>query len=115
MKNLVKLKEGQEASEVLMDKETFIKLVENYQKFSKELEAWDNLGINMFESPLVQLYYDQFDTIMDSSFDKGNTEFIDWWVNERVSSDGTVNKAYVDGVELELGTIEDLWENVSRS
>lgn len=98
-----------------MDKETFIKLVENYQKFSKELDAWDNLGINMFESPLIQLYYEQFATIMDSAFSEEDAEFIDWWLNERISSDGKVNKAYVDGVELKLDTVEDLWENISKN
>lgn len=111
----MKPREVQEALEVLMDKETFIKLVENYQKFSEELKAWDNLGINMFESPLVQLYYEQFATIMDSNFNSEDIEFIDWWLNERISPDGKVNKAYVDGVELKLDAVEDLWESISRS
>lgn len=97
-----------------MTKEGFIKLIENAQNYSKELDRWHDFGIDLFESPISELGWNFFDTILQEFFTDEGIEWITWWVYDRISiTTGEPLKVYDnDGDVIPTDTIDDLWNLV---
>lgn len=92
-----------------MTKEGFIKLVENAQKYTDELDRWYDFGINLDELPISDLSWNFFNTAMSDVFTKDGLEWIDWWL---YSIPGKKTAYNPDGSIIPTDTLEDLWNIV---
>ena len=96
-----------------MNKEGFIKLIENAQNYSKELDKWYDFGIDLFELPISELSWNFFNIAIEEVFTDDGVDWINWWLFEKPGFRGEVNQAYdEDGNIIPTDTIEDLWNLV---
>lgn len=97
-----------------MTEKGFVKLIETAQKYSKELDRWDDFGIELYDLPIAKLSWDFFDTAIEEIFTEEGVDWINWWLYDRVSFiDGSINEAHnPDGSVIPTDTIADLWNLV---
>lgn len=94
-----------------MTKEGFIKLVENAQNYSKELDRWSDFGIDLFELPISELGWDFLNIVLPELFSDEGVDWIDWWLFEKSGFGG--DQAYDEnGNVIPTDTIDDLWNIV---
>ena len=67
-----------------MTKEGFIKLLQNAQNYTKELDRWYDFGIDLFELPISELGWNFFDTTIVELFTDDGVDWINWWLYERI-------------------------------
>lgn len=90
-----------------MTKEGFVKLIENAQNYSKELDRWYNFGIELYELPISELGWGFLNITLSELFSDEGVDWINWWLFE--------NQAYnEDGSMIPTDTIDDLWELVKE-
>lgn len=96
-----------------MNKEGFIKLIENALDYSKELDKWYNFGIDLFELPISELSWNFFNITIEEVFTDDGVDWINWWLFERYGFREEINQAYdEDGNIIPTDTIDDLWNIV---
>lgn len=100
-----------------MNKEGFIKLINNALKYKEEEERWSNFGIPLYELPLSELGWGFFNISIEEIFDIEAVGWINWWLFEKPGFfGGESNQAYnEDGSVIPTDTIDDLWELVKNN
>lgn len=99
-----------------MKKEEFIKLIETIQEFDKELDRWNDFGIEVHELPIAEIPWKIIDIIWDSTFTDDGRDWIYWWLYERISIINGEELPYYDENDVKhfVHTPEDLWELVKE-
>jgi hypothetical protein len=98
-----------------MTKEGFVKLIENAQNYSKELDRWSNFGIDLFELPISELGWGFLNTVLPELFSDEGVDWVNWWLFEKpgLFKNSLPNEAYdEDGNIIPTDTIDDLWNLV---
>lgn len=96
-----------------MTKEGFVKLIENAQNYSKELDRWSDFGIDLFELPISELGWGFLNTVLPELFSDEGVDWINWWLFEKPGLGGDPNQAYDEnGNVIPTDTIDDLWNIV---
>lgn len=96
-----------------MTKEGFIRLIENALNYSKELDRWDNFGIDLFESLISELGWNFLNVVLPELFSDKGVDWINWWLFDKPGFGEKLNQAYdEDGNIIPTDTIEDLWNIV---
>lgn len=94
-----------------MTKEGFVKLIENAQNYSKELDRWSDFGIDLFGLPISELGWGFLNTVLPELFSDEGVDWVNWWLFEKPGFYGESNQAY-DGKVIPTDTIDDLWNLV---
>lgn len=98
----------------MLTKELFIKTIETVEKFDKELERWNDFGIEIFDLPIGCIPWDIFNCWVDSHFNFEGRDWIDWYLFER--KDRVTGKllAWYDenGIQKYMENPSDLWDVV---
>lgn len=98
-----------------MTKEGFIKLIENAQNYSKELDRWYDFGIELYELPISELGWGFLNITLPELFSDEGVDWINWWLFEKPGFRGEPNQAYnEDGSVIPTDTVDDLWELVKE-
>lgn len=93
-----------------MNFEAFKKLIETIQNINERSHTLYQLKIDLMDYD--EDYQNVISTLMDAVFTEEGTDWIDWYLYERVSHNGEILKAYEkDGSEI-CHNIESLWETV---
>lgn len=98
-----------------MTKEGFVKLIENAQNYSKELDRWSDFGIDLFELPISELGWGFLNTVLPELFSDEGVDWVNWWLFEKpgLFKNSLPNEAYdEDGNIIPTDTIDDLWNLV---
>lgn len=100
----------------MITKDEFITLIDDYQKWSKQVDkASEVLGIStLFESNLIDYTSRLFDKTINILFDENGTDDIYWWLYEK-SGSPDFKMWDKEGNEIPSETIDDLWEIVKDS
>lgn len=96
-----------------MNKEEFVKLIEDYQECNRKLDKLSDCGVNIYEWDLVEYTYNLFDRLLNAFYSKEIIDWIYWWLLER---DGNPDiKAWDENNnEIPFDTIEDLWNFIKN-
>lgn len=98
-----------------MIKETFISVMEVAEKFSAEIERWNDFGIPVFDLPIGDIPWKWFNIWIEEHFNKDGVEWISWYLWERVDLNGELLACYDENDnEFYVRDIEDLWEVVKE-
>lgn len=96
-----------------MTKEGFVKLIENAQNYSNELDRWSDFGIDLFELPISELSWNFFNVVLPELFSDKGVDWINWWLFEKPGFGEKLNQAYDEnGNVIPTNTIDDLWNIV---
>ena len=97
-----------------MTKEGFIKLIENAQNYSKELDRWHDCGIDLFDMPVSELGWNFFDTILQEFFTDDGIDWIMWllYVISSITTGEFLKAQNKNGDVIPTDTIDDLWNLV---
>lgn len=100
----------------MITKDEFITLINDYQKWSEQVDkASEVLGIStLFESNLIDYTSRLFDKTINILFDENGTDDIYWWLYEK-SGNPDLKMWDKEGNEIPSETIDDLWEIVKDS
>lgn len=98
----------------MINKEQFIELIEEYQKWSTRLEEVETiLNAHLFECDWITYTFKLFDEILELNFNGSGIDTINWWLYEK---NGDVNmKMWWNNEtkeEIPTDSIEDLWNIV---
>jgi phage anti-repressor protein len=101
--------------EVMTKKKLFIQFIESYQESSKiSSELYSKYKIDLFD--YEDRYHVCISNLMSMFFSEEDKDWIDWWLYERISHSGKINKAnYKNGDEIILDTPEDLWNFILKN
>lgn len=72
-----------------MEKLYFKQLISNAVAFQKEVDRWVDFGIDIFENPIVDTYWELFDAVIQKELDEAGVDWVYWWLFED-HSNGTV-------------------------
>lgn len=89
-----------------MDKNLFVNGLNTYIKSIEFLEALDDIGLNLYESPLSTSNDSLFDIWINTFVTNDGSDLIYWWLFEDV--DKVIYKD--DKVVATLETVEDLFD-----
>lgn len=96
-----------------MTKEGFIKLIENAQNYSKELDRWSDFGIDLFELPISELGWNFLNVVLPELFSNEGVDWVNWWLFEKPGLGG--GQAYDEnGDVIPTDTVDDLWDIVKN-
>lgn len=94
-----------------MNKESFIKLIEGYQKWDNRIEEVGKVfNTFIWEADWIQYTSELFDTYLNEVFTEEALNTINWWMFEKAGRSDM--KMWEDGKEIPTETIEDLWNIV---
>lgn len=97
----------------MITKEQFIRHINFIQSEEEEIEKWQNIGLDIWESNLVQNLYEHRDLVTELAFDEEGQDWINWWLYEatkQVDSEATDE----NGNDIPTRTIDDLWNLVKN-
>ena len=89
-----------------MDKNLFVNGLNTYIKSIEFLESLDDIGLNLYESPLSTSNDSLFDIWINTFVTQDGSDLIYWWLFEDV--DKVIYKD--DKVVATLETVEDLFD-----
>lgn len=94
-----------------MNKESFVKLIDNVLKYKEEEERWSDFGLPLYELPLSELSWGFFNAFIDEVFKEEAVDWINWWLFEKPGLfGGEINQAWnEDGSIIPTNTVDDLW------
>lgn len=98
-----------------MDKEQFIKLMSEIIKYNKELDELYKSVDDLFGGCDTLMYKTSMDGIIKiiSEIVGDKDEWIFWYMYDNDYGRGN-NKVFIDGKEVPLKTLEDLWEVIQN-
>lgn len=94
-----------------MDKDKFIEVVNHIKKRNKTEREWSCIGIDVFETPLMESTYKIERLLLECIYGKQGYNWIQWWLYEK--SEGEVGAWDENGNPI-CTTIEDLWEYLEK-
>lgn len=98
-----------------MTKEGFVRLIENAQNYSKEIDRWSDFGIDLFELPIAELGWTFLHVTLPELFSDEGVDWINWWLFEKEGFGGEPNQAFDEnGKVIPTDTIDDLWNLVKN-
>jgi hypothetical protein len=97
----------------MITKELFIKMINSAEKFSAEIDRWNDFGIDVYDLPIGSIPWEMFTYWATSQFDEAGQDWIDWYLWERKDFSGNLLACYdEDGSKFFVNNPEDLWELV---
>jgi hypothetical protein len=94
-----------------MDRLYFKQLIGNAEAFQKEVDRWVDFGIDIFENPIVNTYWELFDEVIQKELDEAGVDWVYWYLFERVDLNGNINKCWdEEDNEYIIQTPENLWD-----
>lgn len=97
----------------ILTKEEFIKLIEDHMNQQSRIDALQDVGIDVYDSPLIEYGNFLFERIFSIYFSEEGREWIYWWLYEK--NGNPEMKAWdKDNNEIPTETIEDLWNIVEE-
>jgi hypothetical protein len=97
----------------MITKSLFIECIEKHKSQNKRLDQLEELGFEIWDTPVIEFGWQMFDAFLDSNFNEYGKDWINWWLYERTEFSDM--KAYnEDGSEIPMDTIEDLWNLVEK-
>lgn len=98
----------------MITKEQFIKIISLAQDYEKEVDKWDDFGIQIYEMPIGEIHGQLLDILLKNVFTVDGVDWINWWLYERISviTKEPLQAYNEDGSVIPTGTVEDLWELV---
>ena len=98
-----------------MTKELFCEIIKSHQIHWSNLENLEKLGMDLFESPIIEFGFQMFEHLIKSNFNEEGVDWIFWWLYERDDTLKCSNKACdEDGNEIPTETIDDLWNIIKN-
>jgi len=89
----------------------FEMFINGMQKLRKRSEEMYNLGLDTIN--YNEDFYKIIELLMEQAFSDYNKDWIDWFLNERITHNGEILKAHdADGNEI-CYDIKSLWEEVT--
>lgn len=99
----------------MISKAQFSDIIIANQKQSKQLDELKDLGFDLWETSVSEFGFQMFDKLIETNFCEEGRDWIFWWLYERDSILGDVNKAWDEnGKEIPTETIDDLWNLVEK-
>lgn len=97
-----------------MNKEQFIKIIEQHQEQEKRLDRLSE--IIDYGSPLVEFGWLMFDNVMREAFNEDQRDWISWWLYDRIDTITKEEHPYWgnDNVEHYVHTSEELWDLIQK-
>lgn len=97
-----------------MNKEQFIKIIEQHQEQEKRLDRLSEL-ID-YCSPLVEFGWLMFDNVMREAFNENQVDWIFWWLCDRIDLITKEEHPYWDENDVEhyVHTPEELWDLIQN-
>lgn len=93
----------------MITKEIFVKLINTIDLFEKEVDKWNNLGLNIFETELCNSVWELIGITLKSHFTEQGYDWIYYYIYE------DYHKVFDDNEnEIPLNTVDDLWEFVKE-
>ena len=101
---------------MIITKEQFIDIISQYSIQDERLNNLENLGFNIWETPIIDFGFIMFDLVIKTNFTREGQDWINWWLYERDNSwNSRVAKAFdEDNNEILTETTEDLWNIVEK-
>lgn len=100
-----------------MNKEKFIKLINHIKNANNNVDKLYELGVDIMDNPIYEAFNRVVSLYLESSFNESGIETIEWWLYE-YSDEDKENKVVAmweaDGTEIDVSTVEKLWEYVSE-
>lgn len=101
----------------MMNKENFIKLISHIRNANNNVDKLYELGVDIMDNPIYEAFNRVVSLYLESSFNESGIETIEWWLYE-YSDEDKENKVVAmweaDGTEIDVSTVEKLWEYVSE-
>lgn len=99
----------------MISKELFIKLITSAERFSAEIDRWNDFGIDLFENNITILPWEIFQYCLDSHFDEDGQDWINWYLWERKAfqSEEILPCYNEDGTPFYVNDPSDLWDLVA--
>ena len=97
----------------MINKETFIKLIELIESYHKEIDKWEDFGLSIIENPICEIPKCIIDLTLENNFNNDGIDWIDWYLFERISFTGEIYPYYDENDNpVYVRTPEDLWNLV---
>lgn len=99
-----------------MTKEQFIRMMNAAEAFEREIERWNDFGIELYELPIGEIPWEMFNCWLHSNFNADGIDWINWYLWERRSifTDEILPCYDENDNEFYVKTPEDLWELVEQ-
>ena len=101
----------------MITREQFIKVIKTVLDFNKELDKWDDFGIEIYNLPLGDYGARLSELTYTNLFTDDGIDWINWWLYEKPSVfEGEAdNQAYDENNNvIPTDTIDDLWNIVEK-
>lgn len=96
----------------MIQKNEFIKLIEDFQKYTEIFDELYKLKIEMINSDLHEYPCKLFDYIIDKSFNEVGQDWISYYLYEIPFLGGNPEIEDENGKEIPLENLDDLWNLV---
>lgn len=101
----------------MITKEQFTELINTVLSFNKELDRWDDFGIDLFNLPLGDISSRMSELTYTNLFNDDGIDWINWWLYEKPAlfKGEADNQAYDENNKvIPTDTIDDLWNIVEK-
>lgn len=101
----------------MVTKEQFTKLINTVLSFNKELDRWDEFGIDLFNLPIGDISARMSELTYSNLFDDDGIDWINWWLYEKPALfEGEEDNQAYDGDNdiIPTNTVDDLWNIVKE-
>lgn len=96
-----------------INREAFLELLENRKAQSERIDKLEEIGLSIWDSPLIEFGYTMFDKVIEAYFTEEGVDWIDWWLYEKNGDPET--KAFdEDKDEIPMETMVDLWRYIKQ-
>jgi hypothetical protein len=92
----------------MIGKSEFEELIKALQEYDAELNEWDRLGVDMFETRISTAHYKIESLLMKTLFDENGEDWINWYLYEK---NVNPSELFDDWTETDIPpeTISELW------
>lgn len=98
-----------------MTYEEFEKYVNTIIQFDDYLDRIDNFGINLYETPVSELFYKMQQAYENKVFTTSGIDWVMWWIYDKKEDPNDVLEAYDEnGNIIPTNTLKELWDNVIK-